>query len=486
MEFDAHSWTQKLGRPLPPLMTLFFEWVAQFEYGDLGYFELCPENLATGSGWDDMQRWGTTTWGFMRLGEGSVIALCEAVQPPAVVLVDSEGDLRTLAESFEAFLLDWAAGEAILCDAEEEENRQETITAFKAWLKKNKVKAPAVAGPFEFASYVGGDHPQRIVPGQKASAPVTYSAHYLAMTDGMGPILKALCDVLGRTADDAEVCAITQQLFGKTPPQSIGNAKHDDTEGMFAKKVDFELTFSRKVLNQKYAPVAIGKKAICPFFSRINITSSYDESILFGVGEDVLLAEIERRFPGSVKNGTDYFGDPQTTCELLLDEVRDIRLNLWTSPSGLRGCVKLAEGRELKMPSLARNVNAGVGLFVQWTFEKGWLERTMFVGHEALLDGMSRREVRPARLIEAALVRGLWDTHLCNEPCLRNFAYRYFHNMGGLWITADLKEMFGKREGPYGHDEPVLDDDAPAIFDRVFAMFEQRFKEWKHAHPDTL
>jgi len=163
MEFDASSWEQELGRRIPPLMARFFEWLAQYEYGDLGYFELCPENLAVSSGWDDMARWGATTWGFLRLPEGSVIALCEAVQPPAVVLVGSEGDLSTLAESFEAFLLNWADGKEILYDEEENENRQEAITAFKAWLKKTAVEAPAVTGQFDFAAYVAGDEPRRTV-----------------------------------------------------------------------------------------------------------------------------------------------------------------------------------------------------------------------------------------------------------------------------------------------------------------------------------
>jgi hypothetical protein len=67
--------------------------------------------------------------------------------------------------------------------------------------------------------------------------------------------------------------------------------------------------------------------------------------------------------------------------------------------------------------------------------------------------------------VKAALPRGLWDDHLKDDEELRSFAYGWFHNVGkGGWIAADLKKVFGKRPGKYGHDEPKLDDDDwPAV-----------------------
>jgi len=36
----------------------------------------------------------------------------------------------------------------------------------------------------------------------------------------------------------------------------------------------------------------------------------------------------------------------------------------------------------------------------------------------------------------------------------------------------------GKREGPYGHDEPVLDDDDWKAVDRATTALDKRFARW--------
>jgi hypothetical protein len=44
-------------QPVPPLMARFFEWLKSYDYGNLGYFDFMPVNLANGTSWDDMARW---------------------------------------------------------------------------------------------------------------------------------------------------------------------------------------------------------------------------------------------------------------------------------------------------------------------------------------------------------------------------------------------------------------------------------------------
>ena len=61
------------------------------------------------------------------------------------------------------------------------------------------------------------------------------------------------------------------------------------------------------------------------------------------------------------------------------------------------------------------------------------------------------------------------------------FSVRFAND--GFWINADLKAMFGKRQGQYGHDEPVLDDDPAEIYDALFAVFTKQFAAWKQANP---
>ena len=490
MEFNQAEWERELDRPIPAPMAAFFEWLTQFEYGDLGYFELTPENLARSSGYDGMARWGATTWGFMRLPEGSVIALCEAVEPPAVVCVGSEGELETLSESFEEFLLSWAEGEVVGGDVLEDDDIEDcqvkAFEAFKSWLHENEIKAPPIRGPFDFAAYADGDDPVRIEPGQKQNTSPAYSAQYLAIAKEMGPTWRRLCNVLGRTADDADIAALTQQLFGKAPPQSIGNAKYDDTVGMYQKKVAFQMTFNRNVLNRKYPPVPTGKKAVCPWLSNVYVTEDCDEPLLFGLHGDAMWQELERRFPQNVEVITDEEGRTEKWFTLLIDEQRHIELVLWTTGHGTRGYAKIVEGRELSSPESAGKINMGAGLFAQWALENGWLDRTMLAGHEDLLEAMAKRERRPSQLTQAAFDRGFWDTHLLNAPELRDFSYAYFHHMDGFWITQDLRAMFGEREGPYGHDEAVLDADPPEIYDRVFAKFSAQFEAYKKAKPARL
>jgi hypothetical protein len=192
MDFDVAAWEKEIGRPVPPLMAKFFTWLAPYEYGDLGYFELAPRNLAGGDAWEGMERWGASTWGFIDLPDGSLIGLCEAVEPPAVVYIGSEGELRTLAESFDAFLLAIDAGdtgtEIDLPDDEDPEPEQVAARkAFASWLKKSKVAAPAVSGQFDFSAYTAGDPPERRAPPTQASGSVPgMPAGYLDHIEGMG------------------------------------------------------------------------------------------------------------------------------------------------------------------------------------------------------------------------------------------------------------------------------------------------------------
>jgi hypothetical protein len=76
------------------------------------------------------------------------------------------------------------------------------------------------------------------------------------------------------------------------------------------------------------------------------------------------------------------------------------------------------------------------------------------------------------------LRRGLWDIHLKDEPGLRAFANRWFHNMEEIYIDDDLVAVFGAREGPYGHDEPVLDDDDWPAVDKATPTLDRRFAQW--------
>ena len=89
---------------------------------------------------------------------------------------------------------------------------------------------------------------------------------------------------------------------------------------------------------------------------------------------------------------------------------------------------------------------------------------------------MKARRATGTQLFDA-LGRGLWSDHLVNDAALRLHAYGYFHNMGS-WITTDLKNVFGKRPGPHGHDEPKLDDATWEAVDQASSVLDKEFARW--------
>ncbi|QRO02130.1 hypothetical protein JRI60_25515 [Archangium violaceum] len=118
------------------------------------------------------------------------------------------------------------------------------------------------------------------------------------------------------------------------------------------------------------------------------------------------------------------------------------------------------------------------GLFVGYAATRGLLDPSRFPAHRELLAAIGKRKAQGSELVKQALPRGLWDDHLRDAPGLREMAWRWFHNMNGLWITADLKKTFGKRAGSFGHDEPKLDDDTWDAVDKAAPILDKRFAAW--------
>jgi hypothetical protein len=116
-----------------------------------------------------------------------------------------------------------------------------------------------------------------------------------------------------------------------------------------------------------------------------------------------------------------------------------------------------------------------VGLFVAWALTRGLLEESKFAPHATLIQEIKKRKRKGSELVAVALRRGLWDEHLVDRPKLRLTAYRWFHNMCDLWITADLVDVSGRRTSASGHDEPILDDDAWDAVDMATQTLDNRF-----------
>ncbi len=482
---DDAPWPE--GRQAPRLLESLYRFLAKRAEGSLGHFDLEAEAVSAEAGWGP--HFAGTTWSFMRLPDGSRMALCEAVQPPAVVYLGSEGDLRTVAESLEQFLIDWAGNEVDVgelaldedADADELVLMKKARKAFRAWLKKEGVVAPAVEGSFDFSAYAEGDPACRRAPGQGVdSTPPAFSPVVLAALDSAGPTLGALLRLLGRPAQDPALCALVQAEFGKAPPQSIGRARHDDRDSL-SHRSGLHLSFQREVNHRDFPPIPVGKKALCPYFTEIHIGSKFKEALPYQLHADTPWAEVVRRFPQLIERRC-IGGDTSWViegCELPLDAAGQLLMNISREDEHCGFSFRLLQSRIICEHFFVQSVHEGAGVLVQWALERGCLNEDEFSGQAALLEGLRQRTTAPSRLVAAALQRGLWESHLKPEPWLRDFAFAYFHHLDGIWITADLKALFGSREGPHGHDEPVFDDDAAAAFDRIFEVFDRRFKEYR-------
>jgi hypothetical protein len=146
------------GREVPALLSELGDFVATLERGELGYFDrLEPTEL--GDSWSkDPARLRAAGFGFLGLGDGSELALLDLNGVRPVVLLDSEGDARTIASSLEGFLFAWAKAATDVGDLDDAPGTGRKALA--AWLKQHGLKAPKKqpAAAFDFQAWLdGGD-----------------------------------------------------------------------------------------------------------------------------------------------------------------------------------------------------------------------------------------------------------------------------------------------------------------------------------------
>jgi hypothetical protein len=137
--------------------------------------------------------------------------------------------------------------------------------------------------------------------------------------------------------------------------------------------------------------------------------------------------------------------------------------------------VCVAEARELASRS---DLRPQVGLFLAWAVRRNLLDEARFSAHADPIRAVRRGEKRGSELLATALPRGLWDTHLKDLPDLRDFAFRWFHNLGDSDIVSDLIKVFRARRGSHGHDEPILDEDDGKAVGRATKALDKRFAAW--------
>lgn len=448
------------GHEIPPLLSDVGAFVAKQTHGALGWFdsfaaaaipkEWNPEKAAR------LQKAGFT---FLELPEGSLLALLEG----AVVLLGSEGEARTVANSLEEFLLVWSKGETEI-DELDDEDGVAGRRALAAWLKEKKVKAPKKKD-FDFLTWLEGAPAAAPAP---APAPAKAAKREVTPTmKELGPKARALASLMGRLADDPEVIAYVTKTLGKKVPASTN--ERNDSVNVSAPKAGIELVFSHDVQNVDYPPVVKSGKTFVPYLTHAWIHEKLGEPVL-GVAWNSTLEDVTKKL-----------GKPTRMRKLtVLDKTPTI--SCWTKDLG--GGVELdlefrkQLGVEMSVATasyLEQFVDPSTFVFLGWAITRGLVDEALFADRADLFKAVKAKK---AKASELGLLRGLWDAHLKDLPELRATAYLWFHNMKNMWITKDLKAVFGKREGKHGHDEPKLDDDSWPNVDKAAKAFEKQFAAW--------
>ncbi|NMO22955.1 hypothetical protein HPC49_45400 [Pyxidicoccus fallax] len=456
------------GHAIPPLLADVGAWVGQQPHGSLGGFDaLTAEAIPTEWSPEHSERLRREAFAFLGLPDGSLLVLVNAgaKAPPAVGLLGSEGEIRTVANSLEEFLHLWSRGETDIHELDDEDGASGR-KALAAWLKAKKVKVPK-AKDFDFAAWLDGG---RIAEAPAVAVPGPSSA---GVMQKLGPKTQRLASILGRRADDPEVIAYVTEVLGKKVPPST--TENNDAVNVAATKHGVELVFSHDILNEAWPPVPKTGKTFIPYVSYAWVRSKIGEPVLGVPWKVASEAEL-----------TQVLGPPTGRRAAFTNE-DELTVAYWTHPLDTAGHLRLelAFDGDLSVTlavesagALERYPDVTTGLFVGYAATRGLLDSSRFEAHRDLFAAVQARKAKGSELVARALSRGLWDDHLRDAPGLRTLAWRWFHNMCGFWMTADLNEVFGKRKGPFGHDEPKLDDDTWDAVDTAAKLLDQRFAAW--------
>ncbi|RUO88616.1 hypothetical protein D7Y11_34570 [Corallococcus sp. AB018] len=458
------------GHEIPPLLADVGAWIGKQSHGTLGWFDaLSAEPVPKEWNPEKADRLHRDAFAFLQLPDGSLLALVNpgADAPWAVALVGSEGEARTVANSLEEFLALWARGETEVSDLDDEEGASGR-KALAAWLKAKKVRAPK-AKDFDFAAWLDGD----AVPPASAPPATVHTFVPTAVMKKLGPKVQQLAALMGRRADDPEVIAYVTGVLGKKVPAST--SERTDSVNVEAAKHGVEIVFSHEILNDAFLPIPKTAKTFIPYVSSAWVRSKVGEDVL-GVPWKVKAEAELTKLLGPPTGRSAAFADEDALTVAYWDFALDTAEHVWLTlefDESLSVTLAVEGGGALE-----RYPDVTTGLFIGYAATRGLLDASRFPAHRALLEAVATRKAKGSEFVKQALPRGLWDNHLREAPGLRELAWRWFHNMNGLWITDDLKKTFGKHAGPHGHDAPKLDDDTWDAVDKAAPLLDKRFAEW--------
>ncbi|MGV3620827.1 MAG: hypothetical protein ACO1OB_08415, partial [Archangium sp.] len=338
----------------PALLDEVGAFIKTLKHGTLGWFDsfgpkAIPKELVD-------EKAVKNGFSFIELPDGSLIALLNV---GAVVLLDSEGNHRTLATSLEAFLINWSKGESDVGDLDEGEGHGELAK----WLKAKKVKAPK-AKTFDFNAWLDG--------GDAKPAPKTIAQKQKPTADfkKLGPKMQELVSMMGRRADDPELMAWVPKKLGKKAPSET----KFESINVEAPKVGLELNFAHDILNEQYPPIARTPRSFVPYLSLAWVGVKFGEPV-FGVDRAKATEADLRKTLGEPVMDFEFAGDEAPTLATwtrVVDEGANIKVVFEWSGS-LTLMVSVDSAAELsETPDVAANV------FLAWAAENDLLDETKF------------------------------------------------------------------------------------------------------------
>jgi len=286
----------------------------------------------------------------------------------------------------------------------------------------------------------------------------------------LSPLLQQVADLVGRRADDAAVAAFVTSTLGKKVPATTGR----DMKHVVDRKRGLELGFGHDIHNDKYPLIHKTKSIFIPYLQLVWISEKFPEPLPFGLEFGMGVKDVEK----AVGPATEMIGHAaarRPVWRRTLDAARDVELEVEAATSLT---VRISVQEAAEFTSAGYPARAVVGLFLAWAVQRDLIESPRLAKHAALLNAVRQRKQQGSALLDAAFPRGLWDIDFKDEPGLREFLYLWFHNIDKKYIRDDLVKAFGAREGKYGHDEPILDDDDWAAVDQAAKVLDKRFAAW--------